>query len=75
MKKITPEAQKLAEEAAPKFITAVQKSKEARQAHHEEVSVITSLEAFNDDPMLLYACLWYASSEEIAVTMLPAEGC
>ena len=34
--------------------------------------VLTSLDAFRDDPALLYACLWLARTDGVGVTFAPA---
>ncbi len=61
MDRITPEHMPYVEKA-PRFIEAV------RAAKRTGSPVIERLESFDDDPFLLYSCLWYAWSEGVAVT-------
>ena len=64
MKKITPQFMPHVQRA-PRFVAAVLHAKENKAA------VLERLDAFQDDPFLLYSCLWYAYSEGVAVTLLP----
>ncbi|BDI34148.1 hypothetical protein CCAX7_61990 [Capsulimonas corticalis] len=50
----------------PAFTAAVQAAKAGGLLPAVEVS----LEQFNDDPFGLYACLWYAWSEGVRVTLV-----
>ena len=63
MKKITPKYRPYLERA-PRFLEAVQQAKQGRA----DTTVQETLETFEDDPFLLYACLWHAYSEGVAVT-------
>ena len=65
MKKITPQFMPHVQRA-PGFVAAVVRAKENQAAVSER------LDAFQDDPFLLYSCLWYAYSEGVAVTFLPS---
>jgi hypothetical protein len=67
MKKITAEALELVREGAPHFVSDVKRAVKESEGRTEPMPVITSLVAFCDDPMLLYACLWFARSEAVAV--------
>ena len=57
---------------APQFVQSVAGAKyQASQGQTGVPTVVERLERFEDDPFLLYACLWYAYSEGVAVTFAP----
>lgn len=65
MKFITQEAIEKIRAEAPKFIEAVDDSKDKDRV------LIMTLDAFANEPELLHACLWYAYSNGVAVNMAP----
>lgn len=65
MKAITQEYIEKIRKGAPNFIKAVDDQKEEGQL------VIFMLDAFINEPDLLYACLWYAYSNGVEVRMIP----
>ena|SRR5579871_1635394 len=67
MQDISPEAIRLVEESAPDFIVAVAHAKEIAERKHTPAKLNLTLNAFEDDPILLYACLWYACSHDVTV--------
>lgn len=71
MKPISPEALQLVQEEAPNFIQAVQQASLQSGHFQEETAILLTLEAFHDNPMLLYACLWYAESQKVSLTFVP----
>ncbi len=71
MKRISREARKLAEEGMPRFAEAVRKAALVRHRIGTAAPVPVTLAEFGGDFMLLYACLWYAASCDVAVTVLP----
>jgi hypothetical protein len=71
MQDIPDEAVRLIEQNAPGFIVAVQSLQE-RQGKAEVASpILLTLDAFADDPLLLYACLWYSATYGVACTFAP----
>ena len=62
MPPIAPEYRQFLFDHAPRFATAVEN---ARKRGGEATA---TLRAFRDNPFLLYAALWYAASEGVAVT-------
>lgn len=66
MQDITDEAFRLIERNAPGFIDAVLWGKAGTPAE-----ILLTLDAFADDPLLLYACLWYSMSQGVACTIVP----
>lgn len=71
MPDLPPDALRLVQEGAPDFAEAVAAALEAGHERHHRVPVRLTLAAFRDDPMCLYACLWYASSQGVEVRFLP----
>ena len=67
MKTIIQEAIDKVNAGAPKFMETVDYAK------NNSESVMLVLDAFIDDPELLYACLWYAYISEVEVRMVPKE--
>lgn len=66
MRPIPPNILRLARQHAPAFVDAVRTAKAARQDSQPVIAV--SLCDFPDGDMaLVYACLWYAASEQVAV--------
>ncbi|MBV9852099.1 MAG: hypothetical protein JO250_20735 [Armatimonadetes bacterium] len=70
MQKIAPQFMPHVERA-PQFIEAIQRAKHDHKGHDRQVTITQRLETFDNDPFLLYTCLWYAVSEGVAVTFLP----
>lgn len=73
MKRIPARYRKYVEENAPAFAEAVRaiRDKNGRLAHPHSAIMETNLEAFNEDVVLLYACLWYAASEHVPMIFRP----
>ena len=71
MEAISPEALHLIEESAPTFLTAVQRARKQEDSDQEAVAILLSLDAFYDDPILLYACLWYSATLGVRCTFVP----
>lgn len=67
MKTITQEAIEKIEAGASKFIETVDNAKKNNE------TVLLVLDAFIDEPELLYSCLWYAYSNQVEVRMVPHE--
>ncbi len=63
MQKITPEHLDFARRKAPHIVQTIEGAKA-----DGDVAPLR-LEAFDDDPFLLYTCLWYAYSEGVTVTL------
>ena len=68
MKPISPEALDIVMEYAPRFVEAVHRA--ARMPHKKTAnrSLIATLSDYDDNPTLLYACLWYARTHGVIVT-------
>ena len=62
---ISPEYRQFVLDHAPRFAAAVD------GARKRGGTAMTTLWAFRDNPFLLYAALWYAASEGVAVTLDP----
>lgn len=62
MHDISPEARHFVETHAPDFVLAVQHAKEAANLKQNPAKLKVALETFEDDPFLLYACLWYGTT-------------
>ena len=62
---ITPEYRQFVLDHAPRFAAAVD------GARRNDGTAATNLGTFYDNPFLLYAALWYAASEGVAVTFNP----
>jgi hypothetical protein len=73
MQDISPEALQLVEQGASHFIHVVQRAAAESRQRKEPISVFLTLDAFYDDPMLLYASLWYAYSQGVVVTFCPKQ--
>lgn len=71
MHDISPEALRLIERDAPTFITAVWHAKEGLHQGQEAATLLLTLDAFADDPILLYACLWYCATVGVTCTFAP----
>lgn len=72
MHDIPDEAVRIIEQSAPEFIAAVQSAHENRGKTSEPMVLILTLDAFADDPFLLYACLWYSAALGVACTFRPS---
>lgn len=46
-------------------------SKQVKKAQQEKTSLTLSLDAFDDNPLLLYAALWVASRAGVDVCFVP----
>lgn len=64
---ISPEYRQFVIDHAPRFVAAVD------FARKRGGTAMTTLRAFRDSPFLLYAALWYAASEGVAVTFNPPQ--
>jgi hypothetical protein len=71
MQDIPDEAVRFIEQNAPDFITAVQTVQGKRGKSGAPVRIFLTLDAFVDDPFLLYACLWYSATQGVACTFVP----
>jgi hypothetical protein len=71
MKDITPDARRLVEEKAPPFIVAVQNAAASLDKGQNPATLHLTLDAFEDDPVLLYACLWYSASCGVSCCIVP----
>lgn len=65
MQPITSEALQLVRDYAPWFL------KKVGQVKRRRVPLTLSLDNFDDNPLLLYACLWYADSGQVAIRFVP----
>jgi hypothetical protein len=70
MKDISQEAVDLAMQGAPKFVQRINQAG-GSVLPRRRVRVTSTLNAFEDDPMLLYACLWYACSCGVEIVLRP----
>lgn len=77
MEEISPDALRLVQEGAPRFLKAVERAaKQSQRDNTQNAGISLTLDAFYDDPMLLYAALWYAYSQGVPVTFYPrTESC
>ena len=73
MHDISPEALRLVEHDAVDFIVAVQHAKKSTLQGQVPTQIILTLDAFFDNPMLLYACLWYGASQGVTCVFVPAK--
>jgi len=67
MQSISKEALAQAKAKAPHFLAAVRASRRESRLRQKDVSLLLTLDAFYDDPFLLYACLWFAYSHGVRV--------
>lgn len=67
MKGMSPEALEIVKEGAPQFIMRVEEAAEKTRRHGRRARISLDLKAFYDDPMLLYASLWYAHTRGVGV--------
>lgn len=84
MEPISPEHRAYVEHNAPDFARAVATLKQIlalgqslpprRRPYRTAPAVQAELENFAGDMALLYACLWYARTEGVAVTFAPGDG-
>jgi hypothetical protein len=65
---IPPEALDLIERKAPEFITAVQRAQATGETKEQTATIFLTLDAFAEDPFLLYACLWYSAACGVTCT-------
>ncbi|MCW3053463.1 MAG: hypothetical protein JWN14_2633 [Chthonomonadales bacterium] len=70
MHDISPETLRFIEENAPDFVLAVQHAKEVADQKQKPAKLKVVLETFEDDPFLLYACLWLALSEGVEIRLM-----
>jgi len=60
---------------APRFTEAVRKARRDAARTGAAPTVRETLDAFEDDPFVLYACLWYAHGRGVSVTFeAPRDG-
>ncbi|MCX6378623.1 MAG: hypothetical protein NT023_03975 [Armatimonadetes bacterium] len=71
MKPISHDALRLIKEEAPGFLEAVRQASVQNRQPEEDIAILLTLEAFHDDPLLLYACVRYAESQGVALTFTP----
>lgn len=64
MKPIPDEVRRFVERQAPEFVAALSA---AKQENRPFLSL--TLESFEDDMALLYACLWYAHARRVPVLL------
>jgi hypothetical protein len=69
MKTISPEARRLVLRAAPNFAQAVKHARSENRRNAIQTSLVMEFGSFEEDFLLLYACLWYAASAGVAVTI------
>lgn len=67
---ISEQALILIRQHAPDFREAVLEAKKKARERKRGAYVAIKLERFDDDPFLLYACLWYAVFEDVEVRVL-----
>ncbi len=67
---ISIQALHLIEREAPDFREAVLHAKAAFRSLRKTPQLSVRLERFHDDPFLLYACLWFALSENVEIRFL-----
>lgn len=71
MNEISTDAERLVREEAPGFVAAVKHALRESKKRRETVPILQSLDAFDDDPMRLYACLWFAYAKGVSVMFVP----
>ncbi len=71
MHDISSPARRLALEGAPRFVEAVRSVQRKNRLSKRRHALLLTLDAFYDDPMLLYACLWFAYSRGVEVRFFP----
>lgn len=52
---------------------AVRSALDLQKRTQHTATIQARLEEFDDNPMLLYACLWFAYSHEVVVLFLPQQ--
>jgi hypothetical protein len=67
---ISVQALYLIEREAPDFREAVRHAKAAVRGMRKTARLSIRLERFDDDPFLLYACLWFAGGENVEIRFL-----
>ena len=72
MRKIDLQTIEFAQNHQPDFTQAVQNARDAARESGSPATITSTLEAFYDDPMTLYACLWYADTLRVSVTFQPS---
>ena len=73
MQDLFSEAKRLVSEGAPEIIEAVELIVAESTTSEEKMSLEFRLERFDNDPMLLYSAILYATSRGVTVTFLPRE--
>lgn len=80
MQPISPEHRAYVEDKAPDFARAVatlrqplagSPARKHRDPRRPAPAIHADLEEFDGDAFLLYACLWYAQTEGVALTFTP----
>jgi hypothetical protein len=71
MEGISQEALDLLMQGAPQFVKCVDEAIIKGQIRRGPAQVSVTLEAFHDDPLLLYASLWYAGTKGVNVHVEP----
>ncbi len=67
MPSLSAQTVQMVQQDAPWFLDQVAQAQRRRRK-----TLTLSLNKFEDNPLLLYACLWYASTEGVSVRVLPA---
>lgn len=65
------ETLRLLRQGAPQVFRAVDMAHAKSGRTRRTVRLSLTLDAFEDNPMLLYAAVWYASREGVSVTFVP----
>ena len=71
MKAIPPATLRMVEENAPEFLRAVEVATKAQTRVGAPAVVRLAFDTFVDDPLLLYAGLWYAATRGVTCTIVP----
>ena len=72
MKDMIAEAKRLVVEGAPEIIEAVALIMAESATPGDRTPLLFMLERFDNDPMLLYASILYATSQGVTVTFQPS---
>ena len=71
MRPLSAEYRQFVLDHAPRFAAAIDRARRNDGTAATNGTVATNLGAFRDSPFLLYAALWYAATEGVAVTFNP----
>ena len=67
MQDISSETVALIERGAPRFIPSVRRA----LADKADAGIVLTLDAFTEEPELLYACAWYAAVHGVPLHLAP----